>query len=273
MTQQELLAEQLRAQNEHKNYATVTIISAEGSTPRSSGKMLVFEDGTSVGTIGGGRVERLAAQDAAECIAKGTNACKNYELTADGIGMACGGDVGVFIEVYLSKPRLIQIGAGHVGGALIKLAKFCGFDVTLLDTRPLEYIQDKIDLADRFVHADDFYKGVAELEAAPGACYVIATFGHAGDREALEAALKKKASYIGMVGSQKKVGELFSYLREKGFTQEELDAVYTPIGLDIGSETPEEIALSIMAEIMLVKNGGSSKHLRECPVKTHQKVK
>lgn len=273
MTQQEILAEQLRAQEAHRNYATVTIIGAKGSTPRSSGKMLVYDNGASFGTIGGGRVERLAAEDAVKCIAEGKNACKEYLLTEDpgGIGMACGGDVSVFIEVCLSKPRLIQCGAGHVGGALIRLAKFCGFDVTLLDTRPVEYIQDKIDLADSFVHAEDFYKGTLELPAAPGAYYVIATFGHAGDREALEAALQKKAAYIGMVGSQKKVGELFDYLRGKGFSQQELDAVYTPIGLDIGSETPEEIALAIMAEIMLVKNGGSSKHLRECPVKTHQK--
>ncbi len=266
MTQQELLYEQLHADKAGKNYAVVTIIGAEGSTPRSSGKMLVFADGKTIGTIGGGRVERLAGEDALRAIHSGTNMCREYSLTPtqDGIGMTCGGDVRVFIEVYLTRPQLVMCGAGHVGGALIKLAQFCGFEVTLLDTRPDEYIQDKIDLADHYVHAEDFHTGLMALELAPGAYITIATFGHAGDGDALEAALQKQAAYIGMVGSKGKVDALFANLREKGFSQAQFDSVYTPVGLDIGSETPEEIALSIMAEIMMLKKGGSARHLRDC---------
>ncbi|MDO5111334.1 MAG: XdhC/CoxI family protein [Clostridia bacterium] len=266
MTQQDILIEQLKAGKSKRNYAVVTIIKAEGSTPRESGKMLVFADGKTVGTVGGGRVERLATADAVSCIAQGGNACKEYTLLEEGtgIGMSCGGNVTVFIEVYRVKPQLVMCGAGHVGGALIQLAQFCGYDVTLVDTRPDEYIQDKIDLADVFVHVEDFYQGVKELNVPDGCCFVIATFGHAHDGEALEAALGKNASYVGMVGSKRKVGTLFAGLLEKGFTQEQLDSVYTPIGLDIGSETPEEIALAVMAEIMKVKKGSTAKHLRDC---------
>ena len=266
MTQQDILLEQLKAEENKQNYAVVTIIKAEGSTPRESGKMLVFADGKTVGTVGGGRVERLAAADAASCIAAGHNACKDYTLLEEGqgIGMSCGGSVSVFIEVYRVKPQLVMCGAGHVGGALITLAQFCGYAVTLVDTRPDEYIQDKIDLADTYVHVEDFYQGVKALDVPDGCSFVIATFGHAYDGEALEAALSKNASYVGMVGSKRKVQALFASLLEKGFTQSQLDSVYTPIGLDIGSETPEEIALSIMAEIMQLKKGSSAKHLRDC---------
>ncbi len=265
MTQRELLKEQLEADAAGKNYASVTITAAEGSTPRSSGKMLVFEDGKTIGTIGGGEVEHLAALDAAGCIKAAANACREYKLNAgkDGIGMTCGGSVSVFIEVYMAKPMLVICGAGHVGGALIRLAEFCGFDTTLLDTRSDEYIQDKIELAGRYIHCEDFREGLSKLSLESGAYIVIATFGHEGDMEALEAALDKNAAYIGMVGSKKKVGTLFDKLTEKGFSKERLKSVYTPVGLDIGSETPEEIALSIMAEIMLVKNGGSAAHLRD----------
>ena len=266
MRQEELLLEQLKAGKAGKNHAAVTILHAEGSTPRSSGKMLVFADGKTIGTIGGGEVERLAAEDARKALQEGGNLCKEYRLTPDknGIGMTCGGSVTVFIEVYLAKPRLIMCGAGHVGGALISLAQFCGFEVTLLDTRPDEYIQDKIDLADRYIHAENFYDGLMQIEISAPAYIVIATFGHSGDGEALDAALQKESAYIGMVGSKKKIAALFEKLRAKGYSDAQLQKVYTPVGLDIGSETPEEIALSIMAEIMMVKKGGSAKHLRDC---------
>lgn len=264
MTQTELLVEQLKAAKAQRDCATVTIVTAEGSTPRSSGKMLVFPDGQSLGTIGGGQVEKLAREDAIAALQAGCNAYKQYQLRSDGIGMTCGGSVSVLIEVFAAQPRLVMCGAGHVGGALIRMAQLCGFSVTLLDTRPDEYIQDKIDMADRYVHAESFGEGMRELDIAPGAYFVIATFGHAGDGEALQAALRKEPAYVGMVGSKNKVGALFDTLRAHGVTEEALRSVYTPVGLDIGSHTPEEISLAVMAEIMMAKNGGTGKHLRDC---------
>jgi xanthine dehydrogenase accessory factor len=143
------------------------------------------------------------------------------------------------------------------------VAKTAGFDVTLLDSRPKEAIQDKIDNADHFLPVEEFGKGIAQLDLEPGAYFVIATFGHMHDGEALYAALQKQAAYIGMIGSRSKVGKLFETLMERGVTAEQLASVYSPIGLDIGGETPEEVAISIMAEILKVKYGASGRHMRE----------
>jgi len=266
MTQQDLLLAQAEAVKAGRDHALITIIAAEGSTPRSSGKMLVFADGECLGTIGGGRVERLAAQDAQKAMRNGGNLRRAYALTEEqeGIGMACGGSVEVFIETFAARPQLIMCGAGHVGGALIRLAQFCGFEVTLLDTRDEAYIRDKIELADRFVHAENFRDGLLSLPLRPGACIVIATFGHAGDGEALDAALQKEAAYVGMIGSRSKVQNVFASMAARGHSRAAVEKVYTPIGLDIGSETPEEIALAVMAEVMMVKKGGSGKPLRDC---------
>jgi len=265
MDEKSMLQEQLRAQENGRAYALVTLIKAEGSTPRSSGKMIVYPDGTISGTIGGGQAERRAIQDAVTCIAKRQNAFLEYDITEENKahGMLCGGVVSVYIEVCARKPQLIMCGAGHVGGALIPVAKAAGFDVTLLDSRPKESIQDKIDNADRFLPVEEFSKGIAQLDLEPGAFFVIATFGHMHDGEALYAALQKQAAYIGMIGSRSKVGKLFDTLMERGITAEQLASVYSPVGLDIGGETPEEVAISIIAEILKVKYGASGRHMRE----------
>ncbi len=260
-----ILVEQLRADRQKQNYALVTVIRADGSTPRHSGsKMLVFSDGRILGTIGGGAIEKRAIEDAVECIKNNANAFNDYTLTTDQqLGMACGGDMSVFIEVYCHKPQLVMCGAGHVGGALIKLAQMLNFEVTLVDTRAPELIQDKIDMADKFVPCETFESGIENLDVGDGAFYVIATFGHAPDGEALGAALKKNGAYVGMIGSHSKIGIQYDKLRAKGVSEETLATVYSPIGLDIGTETPEEIALAIMAEIFQVKSGRTGKHLKD----------
>lgn len=260
------IQEQLKAHEARRSHAVVTIIESDGSTPRSSGKMLVYEDGTSFGTVGGGAVELLAKRDAQECIRSNTNAVKHYNLEceASDTGMTCGGNLRVLIEAYNAKPLLVMCGAGHVGGSLIRVAKLVGFDVLLIDSRPVELIRDKIELADRFLPVEHFGQGILDADIAPGAYYVIATFGHSHDGEALEAALQKQGAYVGMIGSRTKVAALFDKLHGKGVSDEQLAQVYTPIGLDIGGETPEEISISIISEILMVKNGRSGRHLADC---------
>ncbi len=262
---QDFFDAQLRAEQRGGNYAVVTIVKTGGSTPRTSGKMLVYPDGTTECTIGGGAVERAAAEEAVKCIERGENAFREYDLAAanKNLGMICGGNMSVLIEVFTPKPLLIMCGAGHVGGALIDLAHFLGFSVTLVDNRPDELIAERIEKADNFVHVEDFYSELAALSVPAGAYFVIATYGHSCDGEALGAALQKNAAYVGMIGSHVKIDTLFARLKDKGVTMEQLEAVYTPIGLDVGSETPEEIALAIMAEIMAVRNHGSGEHLRD----------
>lgn len=257
------LREELEARRARKSYAVVTIVQTDGSTPRSSGKMLVYEDGSSRGTVGGGCIEQLARQDAAAAIRRGANILKSYNLTGEGsdTGMTCGGQMTVFIEVSRAAPLLVVCGGGHVGGSLIRAAKPVGFEVLLLDDRPKEIIAEAVALADRFLPVKDFEAELRDFPVEPGAYYVIATHGHACDEDALAAALTKQGAYVGMLGSRKKIGAVFERMRKRGFTDEQLSAVYTPIGLDLGGETPEEIAVSILSEILVVKNGRTGEHL------------
>ena len=229
--------------------------------------MLVFENGDTLGTIGGGSAECLAAKDAMECIRTGENAFKIYDLSStatNNTGMTCGGHIKVLIESFPSKPLLVMCGAGHVGCAVLKVAGFMGYSTLLIDDRADEIIDKSIAVADRFVRVKDFEKDITEMDIPAGAFIVIATHGHINDRASLYAALAKKAAYIGMIGSRKKIAGLFEYMRNRGVTDEQLDTVFTPIGLDIGGETPEEIAVAIMAEVQSSRyHGRSCRHLRE----------
>lgn len=260
----EIVKEQTAAYDAGKSCAVVTIAQADGSTPRSNGKMIVYADGSSKGTVGGGAVELLAIRDAQKCIQTGENAFREYDLTspASDTGMTCGGHISVMIEVFIPRPLLVMCGAGHVGGCVLKLAGFVGFDTLLIDDRPADSIADKIENAGRFAGVKDFEGEIKEMNIPEGAYFVIATHGHACDGEALSGALSKNAAYIGMIGSSKKVAALFDKLRAKGIADEQLNSVYTPIGLDIGGETPEEIAVAIIAEIQAVRYGKKTSHMK-----------
>lgn len=260
----DIIKEQTAAYDAGKSCAVVTIVQTDGSAPRSSGKMIVYEDGTAHGTVGGGTAEQLAIRDAQKCIRLGKNEFKTYDLTSPDseTGMICGGHVSVIIEVLVQKPLLVMCGAGHVGGCVLKLADMLGYDTLLIDDRPEEAIADKISMARRYVLVQDFEREIKAMHIPEGACFVIATHGHACDGEALVGALSKNGMYTGMIGSRKKVTALLERLRASGVPQAQLDSVYAPIGLDIGGETPEEIALSIMAEIQSVRYGRPAGHIK-----------
>ena len=194
---QDLLLEQLQARKERKNYAMVTIVDSFGSTPRTNGKMLVYENGLSKGTVGG----------------------------------------------------------GHVGRSLIRIAKEVGFDVLLVDTRDTEIIADSVAMADRFEQVPDFESGLRAPDIDPTAYYVLCSYSHATDCASLHAVLDKQWSYAGMVGNRAKIGAIFSQMRELGYSDTRLAEVHTPIGLSLGGETPAEIAVAIMAEIIAVQHG------------------
>lgn len=194
---QDLLLEQLQARKERKNYTMVTIVDSFGSTPRTNGKMLVYENGLSKGTVGG----------------------------------------------------------GHVGRSLIRIAKEAGFDVLLVDTRDTEIIADSVAMADRFEQVPDFASGLRALDIDPTAYYVLCSYSHATDCASLHAVLDKQWSYAGMVGNRAKIGAIFSQMRELGYSDARLAEVHTPIGLSLGGETPAEIAVAIMAEIIAMQHG------------------
>ncbi len=234
--------------------ALVTVISASGSTPREEGaKMLVRADGSILGTIGGGSVELQVIKEAIEVIKMGKPRHLCYRLKeGEELGMICGGDVEVFIEPILSAPTLFIFGGGHISFTLAKMAKLVGFKIVVIDDRP-EYANPQ-----RFPEAEqtlvsDYAKAFSKLKIGKTGYIVIVTHGHRGDETVLERAVATEAKYIGMIGSKTKNKAVYSHLMAKGIPQELLDKVHAPIGLSIHAQTPEEIAVSILAEIIQVR--------------------
>lgn len=249
----------LRLIGEYGTVAVATIIESGGSTPREAGtKMIVCPDGKIFNTIGGGPFEMLVIEDAKEVIRKGQPLLKRYSFNPDGqdaIGAVCGGDVTVFIEPAGGGTKLLVIGAGHVGRALVRAAKSLHFDITVVDDREgcLKVFDD--DNSIRKVHTPPDYSGIPKLTPETYVC--IVSYDHKFDALALKQVIRSDAKYIGMMGSSKKVKTLFDQLRTEGYDQKLLDRVHAPIGIPIDSETPEEIAVSILAEIIRIKNKGS----------------
>jgi xanthine dehydrogenase accessory factor len=238
--------------------ALVTIVATHGSTPQRVGaKMLVYADGRIVGTIGGGCYENDAFWKAREAIAHRRPQLLHYELADDfaqETGLICGGQMDVYIEPIEPSPELYIIGAGHVGFHLARLAHEVGFRVTVVDDR------EKFANAERFptaaeVVVDDIPGWVARTHLPPHAYTVIVTRGHTNDLEALRALAPHDLRYLGLIGSRAKVARIFDALKTDHMPDEHLLRVHAPIGLDIGAVTPQEIAVSILAELIAVKHG------------------
>lgn len=251
---EQLLQAQLDAQRAGEIYAVVTIAEASGSVPRTSGKMLVFADGRSIGTVGGGPAERRAKADAMAAMDAGKNALLRYEFPSPD-GDCCAGRLCVLIEVFCPKPLLVVFGGGHVGTSLLRLARPTGFRTLLLDDREACQISEAAALADRFVRTENVEQDILAAQIPAGAFFVLCGHDHAVDGAALAAALQKDPRYIGMLASRRKIQALFSKLKARGVTDEQLSFVHTPIGLDLGGETPQELAVGILAQLLLVKNG------------------
>lgn len=259
----ELILEQATNLKNGKDFAVVTTVEADGLA-RTSGKMLVYPDGTISGTVGGGMWECAAIRDALDCIKAKRNDVKVYDFSDEmaKAGIRCQGTLRVFIE-YCSSDRtqLVVVGGGHVGHAVMRAAKTVGFAVTLADTRSEAELGDAVHVADRFIQMDSF-GDVATIDLPKNPFYVVSTYGHQVDGAALKGVLDRKdGAYVGMLGSRKKVSVIFAQLREAGVPQEELDRVYSPIGLDLGGETPEELAIAIVGEMLAVKYGREGKSL------------
>ena len=238
--------------------ALVTIIAASGSTPQRVGaKMLVYADGRTVGTIGGGCYENDAAGKAREAIRTRAASVARYDLSdalAGDNGLICGGRMDVFIEPLDPAPPLCIVGAGHVSRLLAEVAARVGFRVTVLDDR------EKFANAERFpgaaeVVVDGIASWLAAADLPETAFAVVVTRGHTHDLEAMRALANRPLRYVGMIGSRAKVARILEALRESGASPDWLSAVRAPIGLAIGAVTPEEIAISIVAELVAVRRG------------------
>ena len=238
--------------------ALVTIVSTTGSTPQRVGaKMLVFADGRSVGTIGGGCYENDAFWKAREALGSRRPQLVHYELSDDFAqesGLICGGQMDVYIEPLEPSPELYVIGAGHVGFHLGRLAVEVGFRVHVVDDREKFANRERFPAAAEIV-ADDIPAWIGRTTLPAHAYVVIVTRGHTNDLEALRALAQRDLRYLGLIGSRAKVARIYDELAATGTPPECLKHVHAPIGLDIGAVTPQEIAVSILAELVAVKHG------------------
>lgn len=238
--------------------ALVTIVSTRGSTPQRVGaKMLVFPDGRLVGTIGGGCYENDAFWKAREAITTRKPQLVHYELDDDfaqETGLICGGQMSVYIEPIEPSPELYVIGAGHVGYHLATMAQDVGFAVHVVDDR------EKFASRERFPNAtevvtEDIPAWLERTKLPAHAYVVIVTRGHTNDLDALRALAPRDLRYVGLIGSRAKVARISDQLLSEGMAPEVLKQVHAPIGLEIGAVTPQEIAVSILAELIAVKHG------------------
>jgi xanthine dehydrogenase accessory factor len=236
--------------------ALVTIVRTNGSTPQRVGaKMLVYEDGQTVGTIGGGCYENDAFQKARLAIGSGRPQLVRYDLNddfAEESGLICGGQMDVFIEPIVGAARLYVFGAGHVGYHVARLGSLAGFRVHVIDDR------EKFANTSRFPDAaevvvDDIAQWIGDHPLPRDAYAVIVTRGHRHDLDALRALVPQPIRYLGLIGSRAKIARLYDMLAGEGIRPEDLRRVHAPIGLDLGAVTPEEIAIAIAAELIAVK--------------------
>ena len=218
--------------------ALATVIEVKGASPAKVGAQIVLlPDGKTVGTVGGGKLEASILEDAKQALNDGQPCLHRYHLAEDGqdaIGTLCGGEVRVFVQPYFPPPQIVIVGGGHIGRPLKVMGEAAGFEVTIVDICP----------------------GLAtlpELEQAgltKDSFVVLITTDHVSDEAALRVALKSPAPYIGMIGSLAKVRTILSHLQVDGISEADFARIYAPIGLDLGGNSPQEIAVGILAEII-----------------------
>ncbi len=266
----------LKAQAEGESAALATVVSVQGSVPRHAGsKMLVRQDGSIVGTVGGGAMESRVIAEALAAMRDGQTRMPSYTLNSieNGDAGVCGGTVQLFIEPVNSAPSLLVIGGGHVGKALAELGKWMGYRVILSDDRPEFCSVDYAPGLDDYVVCKP-----AELPARVNIntqTYIAAvTRGLPVDIHLIPALLATDAAYIGLIGSRRRWALTAKALREEhGLTEAQLGRIHAPIGLELQAETPHEIAVSIMAEITMLRRGGDGKPMREIEPRRHEEHK
>ena len=251
-------------EQKHQSAALCTLVKTSGSTPRhSTSKMLVFPDGHILGTVGGGELENRVVKEALDSLQDGKprNLVYNMADPARGDPGLCGGQVEVLVEPILPSPMLVVVGGGHVGKAVAHLAKWLGFRVAVSD--------DRTEFCTREANpdADEFYPvPLAELPVnlaiTPQTFLVLTTRGSSVDVAGLPVLLETQAGYIGVIGSRKRWKTTVKELNQQGISDKKLARIHSPIGLGIAAETPEEIAVSILAEILMLRGGGSGRSMQ-----------
>lgn len=235
------LAEAIRL---HEPVVVATVVQVKGASPAKVGAQIVLRnDGTTSGTVGGGKLEAAILADAREALAGRQCLLKHYTLREEGedaVGTLCGGELTVFIQSYTPPPHLVIVGGGHIGRPLKTMAEAAGFEVVVVDVHP-----------ERGAAPD-----LHQVELTADSYVVLITTDHVADEAAMRQVIDTPVPYIGMIGSRAKCQIVLDHLRSDGYSEEALSRVYAPIGLDLGGPTPGEIAVAILAEIIAVRRGG-----------------
>jgi xanthine dehydrogenase accessory factor len=247
----DLLKIALAAAQKGQSYAFATVVDAtvKGTPQKAGAKMVVLSDGTLAGTIGGGRNEKAAKEECLRALKSGKPAMVTYDFFGGEGQSVCGGQIKVFIEPFVGKKKLVICGAGHIALPLSAIAKILNFQVTVIDNRA-EYAN-----TERFPHVDKILVGghaqeLSRLALDGNTCVMIVTQGNEFDFECLRSVIKSDLGYLGVISSKPKRIKFFKRLKAEGVAEKYLSRVKIPAGIDIGAMTPEEISVSIMAEIV-----------------------
>jgi xanthine dehydrogenase accessory factor len=256
----DLFEEIVRMRRAGERGALATIVHTNGSIPSyESSRMLVREDGSIAGTIGGGCVEADVWAAAKDAIQSEQPRKMIFNLNHDAeydSGLICGGTLEIFVEPILPQPNLYIFGGGHVSSAVARAANAAGFTITVIDDR------EAFANSERFPMAKELYTSYQhaydKLEPNSASYLLIVTRGHKDDMRVLAWAVRTQARYIGMIGSKRKVLSVYQALEREGYSPSEFERVHAPVGLDIGALTPEEIAISITAELIAVRRNSQN---------------
>jgi xanthine dehydrogenase accessory factor len=254
-----IFAELLEAQEAGKPVVLATVVKAHGSVPRHPGsKMLIYEDGRTSGSIGGGEMESRILQEGAIALQDGKTRVVSYALVDPKRGDPglCGGEVEVYLEPYLQLATLFVVGCGHVGRALAAQAHLLGYRVVVTDDRTELVSRDQIPYADVYLPGN-FDDALTANPITANTYVAVVTRNVMIDRQILPKLVNTPAPYIGVMGSQRRWAETKKLLMVDGLVESDLARFHSPLGLELNAETPEEIAVSIMAEIIMVRHGGS----------------
>jgi len=246
----------VEARRAGERLALATIIARKGSTPRrDAAKMLIYPDGRQIGTVGGGCMEAEICREALAAMSSEKAQILKFDLTADDAedsGLICGGTMEVYVEPIVPDPTLFIFGAGHIGRSVATIAKIVGFKVAIIDDRIKYASQERFPNADA-IYVESWETVFERLPITDSSFLLIATRGHQFDLTCLRFALRTPARYIGLLGSRRKIQLFFEKLAAEGFAPGDFSRVRAPVGIEIGSETPEEIAVSIAAELIAVR--------------------
>ena len=262
-----IFEEVLAAQASGPPVVLVTVIQAPPDAATATGaKLLLRRDGSTRGSLGGGPLEEAALAGARDAFRR--RSVESLLYAADGSRLSrreaesAGGGYQVMFERHEPPATLVIAGGGHIGKALATIAGLCGFSVVVVDDRPDYANEERFPEADR-VLCGDFAEVLRGLPIDANTYIVTVTRGHKHDEESLRQVVESAAAYVGMIGSKRRAAAVLQHLIDGGLDTEAVRRVHTPIGLDIGAETPEEIAVAIMAEVVKVRRGGSGRPMRE----------